>query len=393
MKKIDKLYNCIFLIFCFMIPLGHLAKAIPNIVMILLVALFPFHSLKWRIKVIKKELLVILLFIIVVIANSLIFKRWGDLDVISKLFYIPIVLALSSPIKTNRFYLISFIAGAFSILIVSAIQIGMEVFRNNEFELINGGHINKFLLGERPYLGFIYLISACFSFYLSVNSTERIYKMIWIIVGVVFVGFVFIIAARMAVLCILICSVLSLFYFVRKLKFNYRWLFVIPIIALFFVGFSDNLLKRLYINDENISFFKAEPRYYIWDCAYTIAPDNVKEFIFGKGYAQVENELVECYRNKENFLDTEHKQWFIDSNFNTHNQFFDLFLSQGVISLIIFLFSFLYLFVTNRKNFFILSIVLSAFLFLLVENVLTRQIGCMLIAFVLCFVFYKRDKT
>lgn len=312
---------------------------------------------------------------------------------ISKLFYIPIILALSSLIQNFKPYLIPFIAGAFLILSVSAFLLGLEILKNNEFELTNGEHINRFLLGERPYLGFIYLGSACFSFYLSTSSQKRAQRIAYIILGSIFIGFIFLIAARIAVLSALISSVLALFYFVKRIKFNYSWLFLIPLLMVVFFSFSDNLAKRFYINDENISFFRAEPRYYIWDCVYTIMPENPKELIFGKGYAQTENELTECYRQKDNFLDPEHKQWFIDSKFNTHNQFFDLFLSQGIIILIMFFYFFLYLMVNYKDHFFALSLVLSAFLFFSVENVLTRQIGCMLIAFVLCFVFKNKGKT
>src|SRR5690606_33030693 len=112
------------------------------------------------------------------------------------------------------------------------------------------------------------------------------------------------------------------------------------------------LSKRFFIGDEKVNFITAEPRYYIWDCAYTIMSDNPKEIVFGKGYYQTENDLALCYQQKENYLDAEHKQWFIDSKFNTHNQFLDFYLSQGIIVLCLSLLFFCYLFIIGRKDFF-----------------------------------------
>lgn len=193
-------------------------------------------------------------------------------------------------------------------------------------------------------------------------------------------------AARIAALSVVLGLVLSLFYFLRKIKNKAIVLFAIPILGFLMYGLSGNMIKRFYVGNEYVNVITADPRYYIWDCATQMSVENTSDLLFGKGYYGVENELVECYTTKNNFLGAEQQQWFIDSRFNTHNQFFDIFLSQGLFAILLLCFFFLYLAFLGKNNFFVLSLFLFLFLFFAVENVLTRQIGCMLTGFVLSFI-------
>lgn len=392
MKHIDKIYNYLFVLLCFIIPISGLAKAVPNILIIALVVLFPFHSSRNAIKSIKKELLFLLVFILVIVLNTLLFQRFEDMSIISRLVFIPLFIALAVPVKNFKACLSSFVFGAFSILLLSSIQIGL-ISLESKVELVNGAKITEFLMGERPYLGFIYLISACFSVYLGINSNHKYLRILYISLAALFAAFIFIMAARIAALSVVLGLVLSLFYFLRKMKNKAILLIGIPIFGLLMYGLSGNIIKRFYVGNEYVNVITADPRYYIWDCATQMSVENTSDLLFGKGYYGVENELAECYTTKNNFLEAEQQQWFIDSRFNTHNQFFDIFLSQGILATLLFCFFFLYLAFISRKNFFILSLVLFLFLFFMVENVLTRQLGCMLVGFVLCFILRQHKLT
>ncbi len=373
------------MLLCFAIPISGLAKAVPNILIIALVVLFPFHSSRNAIKSIKKELLFLLVFILVIVLNTLLFQRFEDMSIISRLVFIPLFIALAVPVKNFKACLSSFVLGAFSILLLSSIQMGLTSLES-KVELVNGAKITEFLMGERPYLGFIYLISACFSVYLGINSNHKYLRILYISLGVLFAAFIFIMAARIAALSVVLGLVLSLFYFLRKIKNKAIVLFAIPILGFLMYGLSGNMIKRFYVGNEYVNVITADPRYYIWDCATQMSVENTSDLLFGKGYYGVENELVECYTTKNNFLGAEQQQWFIDSRFNTHNQFFDIFLSQGLFAILLLCFFFLYLAFLGKNNFFVLSLFLFLFLFFAVENVLTRQIGCMLTGFVLSFI-------
>lgn len=389
MKHIDKIYNYLFVLLCFIIPISGLAKAVPNILIIALVVLFPFHSSRNTIKSIKKELLFLLGFILVIVLNTLLFQRFEDMSIISRLVFIPLFIALAIPVKNFKACLSSFVFGAFSILLLSSIQIGL-ISLESKVELVNGAKIAEFLMGERPYLGFIYLISVCFSVYLGVNSNHKYLRTLYIGLAVLFATFIFIMAARIAALSVVLGLVLSLFYFLRKIKNKAMLLIGISVFGFLIYGLSGNMIKRFYVGNEYVNVITADPRYFIWDCVIQISSSNTSDMLFGKGYYGVENKLVECYTTKNNFLEAEQQQWFIDSRFNTHNQFFDIFLSQGILATLLFCFFFLYLAFISRKNFFMLSLVLFLFLFFMVENVLTRQLGCMLVGFVLCFILRQQ---
>ena len=388
MKNKEKLYHYVFLLFCFSIPFEHLAKAIPNILLALLLVLFPFRNLKQFIKPLKKEFSAILLFIAIILGNTLLFQRWEDFNIALRLFSIPFILILSLPLKSIKHSLNAFIAGVFFLLTLSSFLIGIFFLNNHNFTLANGAEVNNLLLGHRPYLGFMYLMATFFSFYLATQSKNKRHRILYIVVGICFITYIYLVAARLSALSLLFSLLVALVYYVNKLKYYKKGLFAISLfLIVLFCGFSKNLAKRFYVNDDRIDFILAEPRYYIWDCAYKIRPTNSQEIIFGKGYKQTENELTACYRQKDNFLDADHKKWFIDSKFNTHNQFLDLYLSQGIIVLLLSLSYSIYLIILTRKKFFSLNLIFAFLLFLLVENVLIRQLGCMLFAILLCFVF------
>jgi len=386
-KNIDKTYNYLLLLFCFAIPFTHQAKAIPNIILILLTVLYPFHSLRNSIKSIKKELLVIVTFIIVIVTNTLLFERWGDFKEIVRLTYIPLIILLFFPTKEIKPYLKSFLFSAFLLLLLSSIRLGLKFIREGNLDIAVGGEVNQILLGERPYLGFLYFMASCFSFYFCTSVIKKWHRIGYFVLGTLFSFFIFLIVARIMLLAVIIYVILALFYLGKKINFYIKSTLIL---FLFLIGssysFSDNIVKRFYVNNEYVNVINADPRYHIWDCVYRTLPDNPKEFLFGKGVTKTDNELLECYHQKNDFFNKDQQEWFMKSEFNTHNQFFDLLLSQGIIVLGLCLFFFVYATIKNRKNFFVISLLVATFLFFSVENVIKRQIGCMLIAFVLCFI-------
>src|SRR5690606_20482755 len=101
MRLIDKIYNYIFLLLCFVIPFSGLAKAVPNIIIIALVILFPFHSQRKHIFNQKISICILLIFCLIITINTLIFERLEDLKMVSRLFYVPLIIALSSVVSST----------------------------------------------------------------------------------------------------------------------------------------------------------------------------------------------------------------------------------------------------------------------------------------------------
>ena len=118
----------------------------------------------------------------------------------------------------------------------------------------------------------------------------------------------------------------------------------------------------------------------IWDCALKITKDSNTNF-FGIGFRETSDRLVNCYENEIEDLNT--KQNFINKRFNTHNQYFDFYISSGLISIILFVGILIYLFFKKHKDYYSTSLLLTMILFGLAENYFHRQVGAYYIGFVL----------
>ena len=82
----------------------------------------------------------------------------------------------------------------------------------------------------------------------------------------------------------------------------------------------------------------------------------------------------------------------MSARFNTHNQFIDFYLSSGIISLLIFAGTLLFLFLRGRKNFFVTVLLLVLVSYCFVENIFHRQLGAYFAGFIMiCLLLQKRE--
>jgi O-antigen ligase len=109
----------------------------------------------------------------------------------------------------------------------------------------------------------------------------------------------------------------------------------------------------------------------IWECTWSAI---IKQPYVGCGIGDVSSELQKVYREKKFILGQ-------NNNFNTHNQFLDLWITAGILGLAIFLLSTIYMLYNLIKQkqllFFILWIILL--LSLLTENIFNRNQGVMFV--------------
>src|SRR5690606_28224214 len=200
MKNDEKIYNYLFAIFCLTIPFQHFAKVLPNILLILLTIFFPYRQIKKSVSRFKKELIYSFLFIGIITINTLLFQRWEDFNMIFRLLYIPLIIILFSPIKNPKYSLNAFVLGVFLLCCLSAFLITINMIKDSSFAIANGEGVNDLLFGHRPYLGFMYLMATFFSFYLAINSTQKILRILYIFAGIIFMTYIILIAARLSAL-------------------------------------------------------------------------------------------------------------------------------------------------------------------------------------------------
>ncbi len=391
------IYHMFFCAFVFLLPFeGHIS-AIPNILLGILgiLSLNLLNKNEW-LHFIKRDrvylsfiVLISIIFIVAVIK-----KTWSeDLFVLKKLCLPLIILPLSLPIKRTTTIKIIFISSVFLAMLISTYNILGYITSNAEFSFSKGNFINELLVSERLYLGFVCVISLALSldFYRSYKFKKDI-GYLMLLNSFLIIVFLFFIVARIAI----ISALLVLIYFIiRHFKTKQILLFSLLgfcFLAVFF-SINRNLTKRFFHLDDKLSetFFEKikthEPRYEIWKCCgENLSLDQT--FFIGHGFARTKELLVSCYAN--NIKITKRKEWFIGSNFNTHNQFLDLLLGSGIIALIIVLVCFYFLLVSGNYSLLTISLLSILVLIMLVENIFHRQIGCYLFSLVIIVV---RNRT
>jgi O-antigen ligase len=108
----------------------------------------------------------------------------------------------------------------------------------------------------------------------------------------------------------------------------------------------------------------------LWECALDVIKENP---IIGTGIGDVQRDLVKNYKEK-NFI------FAIQTNYNTHNQYLDILLSNGILGLFVFLGFVVYSIQYAKQNKdWLLLVVLAVFLLSFVtENILNRNQGVVL---------------
>src|SRR5690606_38024127 len=395
--KTERIYALLFALFCFSIPFSQFGEAIPNIAAIPLIGLFPFVL---NLKEIKKSLdrlaLAFLVILAIILLETLIFSRWEDFKFFTKILVVPLVYLLSIPIKNKNNSLLAFLLGACTLMFLSYFRVLGYIFQSDGFDFSVGKFINEILLGDRPYVGFVYVLGVLLSAYFFLQKKKIWLKGLFLLSGVLFLSLILIISARLSMLTLFFLGFLS-FFFTKKWKLSLLFIvgFLFSVFLLF--KYNPNFIDRFYAGykEKNYTLEKAlvmEPRYHIWDCAGDIVK-NENTFWKGIGFQNTIEHLVKCYKTHNNFKSEEHREYFINSRFNTHNQFLGTYLGSGFFAVVLLSLFFILAFFRSRKNYFAFASIVALFLFCLVENVLSRQMGCLLFGFVWVIAYAFQDKS
>ncbi len=396
---LSALYPYAFFILLLIMPFDEYLRALPNILLIILVVTFPF--------IIKKEdfkklytapALIFFVFVIFLVLNSLFLDRIdGNFKVVNKIL-IPVgVIILYLPIndfkKINK-------AIIFSSLIAIAYSLYNIAFLINDtgtFEFGNSRNPLDTLLIDRLYLGLLSVISILVS-YKSLTKKFNPYNSYNLANIIINILFVFLIVSRIAIITLIVLAVLKLFYGKIRLWKIAATLALMSMTIVVAYVFNDNIEKRFLFTTANNAeeslidkIMRWEPRTKIWECAYIIA-ETESSFFQGLGFEGTNEKLIDCY--KWNIENVGRKEWFLVEKYNTHNQFIDFYLSTGILSVILFVGLFVTLFLKNRKNYFSSALLVTMFLFAIVENFFHRQIGAYYFGIILIFLLlnYQDNK-
>lgn len=390
MKIILKnIYPYFFYLFCFVIPLDKYATAVPNIILIVLLALFPFVVKKGDFKkLLKKEVMLFMVLIAFISINMLLFQNIEkDIIIVQKIFSSLLLLALFIPLNKTENLNKTIIISMLVCIGVSLFNLHGFYLETGKFNFADGAAVNEILVIDRLYLGFLCVLSVI----ASIGLRENKYKLLYLANIILCILFTLLISSRIAIILLLLLLVLLIFYSKKKKQYIifFACVFAITIAAF---KFNKNLGERFFYTQSSESkksyvelFMAWEPRVVIWECNYNILKNDT-QLLIGNGFYGTKDKLVSCYNGLINKEDK--RNYFIAERFNPHNQYLDFLLSYGIIALLLFLSIFIMTFFKHRKSYYKMTLILTIVAFAFIESFFQRQIGGYLFAIIFILILY-----
>lgn len=257
-------------------------------------------------------------------------------------------------------------------------------------------HLEVIYEPHKVYLSIHFLTAIFLSFNLIFsNRTKLIKKMVLGIISFVFfIGILYCQSITTVGAMVIVLLISPFIYFtIFRTKLLYFLFLVIFSSTIWASGFlhtyqNKNTTSIIMFMEHIFSSSKLEDgidkRVYIYNCAISLIKTSP---LIGFGVGDVQKELNKCYDDK-NYTVAEHKS--IGSDINSHNYYFNLWLSSGLLSVVLFLFFFGYAMTIciRRRQLCYFSFLLLFAISLLTENLLVRMSGVFLFG-ILNTLFYS----
>ena len=381
-----KTYNYLAALICIAIPFMTYAKAFVNICMICLFLIFviSFNKQKLYEIVRQKYIIAFAVFLFFVVSYSLLngsfFVDFSETRKLAQIIFLTILFSL---VEDKRFLIYGFILGVFISTLITDFNI-INYYINSFDFLISKSSVEELFITQRLYLGILVVISIVLLSFLFNTFNTREQRILYAILILYFVFTLFLISSRSALLIAFLLFITAIIY---KSKSIYTPIIMAASLAIFSIIIitNKNLSNRFLYSEDSVrkSFVEKikthEPRYDIWKFSFEIFNEqNIA--LLGIGTYRTQELLVAKYR----LMPIEKRRnWFIERNFNTHNQYVDIVLSFGFIGLILFVIFLKEIIMLSFKNIYSLSLILSLMLFLTIENLFHRQLGSFIFALIL----------
>ncbi|WP_299833712.1 O-antigen ligase family protein [uncultured Tenacibaculum sp.] len=377
-KKLNVIKEYTLYILFFFLPSWRL---IQNITLVLLLLLPPYN-----LKLKNKFLIGTPLFFLFYLILNALFQGKINIEISNITKLLPLVLL---PIAFEKVSFDKIINALFVLLIGTLVMQLMSIYGiisyltsdGIKYELTNYGKLNDVLGFERPYIGYFSAINILISYIF----LKRRRHWFFIITGLISITLIIYLSTRLAAL---ISGIFILFFLWKELK-NFKLKLVIlgsffTFIILALVTFNSSLKKRF-------SLIKKDPRTIIWKGSIKQIIDT-KSYMFGNAsLKETRSNQLQYYREYDQFGNSDIKDRFIKRNYNTHNQFLNELVRGGILGLILFLIPIFMSFILNlkSKNYINILLILSVTMFLIVENLLARQIGIYILSIILAITIFN----
>lgn len=391
------IYPYAFFLLYLIIPFDNYVRALPNILLGILLIAFPFLVKKADFKKLTTlPSILFFIFFLFLILNAGYFGRLeSDFNIIKKVLIVIGLVILYIPVDDVGKMKKAITFASLAAIVFSVVNIAFSLNGSDELVLEYYPKLIEMLLIDRLYLGFLGVLSILISFDSLKKEfhPENRYYLFNIIVNLIFL---ILIGSRIALIILLFVLILRQFYKRRNTIRIIAAVMLISLLAIVFYSVKDDIQNKQFLTSNpaaETNFIKKsltwETRTVVWHCANLISKEMGFDFT-GLGFKGSKDKLVDCYG--ENIEDPSKREIFISSRFNTHNQFIDFYLSTGVISVLLFISPLVILFYRSRKNFFFTSLLLILVSYCFIENIFHRQLGAYFAGFIMiCLLLQKRE--
>lgn len=390
---INKYYDYLFALLLIVLPFG---KALPNIALSLLLIFFiaGYKEVQFkRLTTIPVLLLYTFLAYIFIkgAIDQTLFTEWHMYKKLMILFIMPVLFL---KVKKLDIIKIGAVGGVIASIIATLFLVAGYYAEHNQLPFGTGEAVNTLLLLERPYAGFYAVAGAIFSFGLIKPYPK--YKAFLTATGIASVLFIIVISARISFLTLIAIGAVYVIFYLRVSRAKKAVVIGASIIGIVLIFmFNKNISDRFFIKDnlkESIAIASDyEPRLIIWPCAYDMTSKADFNALFGfTGNTVIEDYFVECYISKIHNNEAK-REYYRESGFNSHNQFIDIYLNHGIIGFILFIAFLAILFYKVRNSFTDVALIMAIVFFLMVENVLHRQMGCYIFSTFIALLLMRKN--
>jgi len=394
-EKIYKYYLWLCMFLCFFIPFIPVAHALSSVIMgcILVLAIFLLKKKDLKDIVETRSVLVFFAFFTIIIIQSLFVNGIiNDFAELRKIGQTILLIVLLSIIKNPQNLKNAFIAGAALSSIISLFNIIAYVIDTGNTSFYTGEIVETLMMTQRLYLGFFNVIALVFCLESFFNFYNKKIAKTYFLLATLLLITTLLIASRTAVILIVFVLISTTLY---KLNSKARNIGTIAVVVggLALVFTNNNFSKRILYaaDDQRESFvekFKThEPRYLIWKNSFEVFNENNNKSI-GLGFGKTQELLREKYKKIE---PVKKREWFIQRDFNTHNQYIDFLLSIGVFGLACFIALLIIILFDSKKTIYNLNIYFSLIFFMFFENPFHRTFGVFVIALI-CYTILNKNK-
>lgn len=393
-NSICKIYPYIFFVLLLVIPFDEYIRAVPNILLAVLAVSFPFIIKKSDFQKLNNIPVILLVTLIVFVILNAVFLNHLDqnFSIIKKIILSFGIMILYLPVKGFKKLDKAIIISVLLIIAISLFNIITLILKTGAFEFGNTRNPLDTLVLERLYIGLLAMVSILVSYRNLTRNRRRANRYYWVNI-IINVLFIFLIVSRIAMITLILLVGLRFFY--GKIKLWKIGATALGVVIVFTVAYSfnENIEKRFLFTTKNNAdqalidkIMLWEPRTKIWECAYILAATE-SSFLKGLGFETTREKLVECY--DWNIENEGRREWFLLQKYNTHNQFFDFYLSTGIFSMLLFIGIFVTFFLKYRKDYFCSALLVTIFLFGFVENFFHRQIGAYYFGIILILLLFN----